>query len=284
MDPIRQQVLRSYLDNLQVQLHTAQLTKVLSDWGETLAAPPVSRLYFFRSGAGWIRHRGVTHRPEPGQLFLLPAGQPLAFGTEPGRTFEKYWCHFSASVGDLDLFELLGTPTFVRVPERERLESLFRELIGMYKNEAFSAPLRVKALLMDILYLYIELAIGQGLPLAVTSTRESGKIDVVLAYIEQNLQRQMTVEELAALVHFHPNYFQSYFKSMLGVPPIAFINRKRIELAKRLLIATDMPVADIAERIGLEPYYFSRMFRKLAGQAPSTYRQYAAAPVVERKL
>jgi AraC-like DNA-binding protein len=87
----------------------------------------------------------------------------------------------------------------------------------------------------------------------------------------------MTVEELASLVHFHPNYFLPYFKSMMGVSPIAYINRKRIELAKRLLTSTDLPVTNIAERIGLEPYYFSRMFKKLAGQAPSVYRTYASA-------
>lgn len=281
MDPIRQQVLRSYMDNLQVQLHTAQLTKVRSDWNETIAAPPVSRLYFFLSGAGWIRHRSVTYRPEPGQLFLLPAGQPVAFGTEAERTFEKYWCHFSASVGDMNLFQLLDTPTFVRVTDYERLAGLFQDLILMYKSDAFSAPLRTKALLLYIVYLYIELAVEQGLPIGVSSTRETGKIDIVLAYIETNLQRQMSIEELAAIVHFHPNYFLSYFKSTMGVSPIAFINRKRIELAKRLLTTTDLPVADVAERIGLEPYYFSRMFRKLAGQAPSTYRQYAAASPLE---
>jgi AraC-like DNA-binding protein len=265
------------MDNLQVHLHTAQYTKVHAEWGETMSAPPVCRLYYFRSGSGWIRHRSKEFRPEPGQLFLLPAGQPVAFGTDPEHTFEKFWCHFTASVGDVNLFQLLNTPAFVRVQDEERLTALFQDLILAYKSETLSAPLRVKAVLLDIVALYLELATEQHRPVTVSSTRETGKIDTVLAYIEQNLQQQMTVEELASLVHFHPNYFLPYFKSMMGVSPIAYINRKRIELAKRLLTSTDLPVTNIAERIGLEPYYFSRMFKKLAGQAPSVYRSYASA-------
>lgn len=102
---------------------------------------------------------------------------------------------------------------------------------------------------------------------------ETGKINSVLAYIDERLHEPITVEELAHLVHFHPNYFMPYFKSMLGVSPIAYINRKRMEKAREPLVTTELTVTDVAEQVGFELYYFSRLFKRMNGMSPSEFRK-----------
>lgn len=268
-----EKVIRSYLENTQVNLQTAHWTHVPAAWGELIPSPPVSRLYYFRGGTGWIRVRNKTYQPQPGQLFLLPAGHSIEFGTEASDTFRKYWCHFHAAVGEVNLFRLLELPPFVEVRDETAMERRFLELMAQYRSSTLTAALRMKRELLDILATYVELALEQGRPMRLTGTAETGKINKVLSYIDERLQERITVEELAKLVHFHPNYFVPYFKSMMGDSPIAYVNRKRMELAKRLLTTTERSVTDIAAEVGLELYYFSRMFKKQIGLSPSEYRQ-----------
>ncbi|MEC0210500.1 AraC family transcriptional regulator [Paenibacillus ehimensis] len=149
-------------------------------------------------------------------------------------------------------------------------------MIGLYNNPSLTAPLRIKSVLLEIVSGYMEGALERERGLRLAPMSETGKINTVLHYVDEHLQERITVEELARLVHFHPNYFMQYFKTMLGLSPIAYINRKRMEKAKELLSATEWTVTDIAERVGLELYYFSRVFKKQTGLSPSEYRKQAA--------
>jgi YesN/AraC family two-component response regulator len=133
-----------------------------------------------------------------------------------------------------------------------------------------TAPLRIKSILLEIISEYIEQSSEQVHLAAATST---SKINSVLSYIESHLSEQMTVDELAKLVHFHPNYFMHYFKSMMGLSPIVYINKKRLDKARRLLTTTEQSVSAIADEIGMELYYFSRIFKKQASMSPTEYRK-----------
>jgi AraC-like DNA-binding protein len=62
------------------------------------------------------------------------------------------------------------------------------------------------------------------------------------------------------------------FKTLFGMPPIHYVNRMRMEAAKRLLLTTDRSVSSIAEEFGLQLYYFSRVFKKYSGFTPSEFR------------
>lgn len=291
MDGKQRELLRSYMDNIQVNLQNAYYTRVGAGWGERSILPDVTRLYFIREGEGWIRLRGRLYHPRPGQLLLLPAGMRLSFGTNAERPFGKYWCHFTANVGELNLFQLLELPHCIDVRDEAWLETKFKTLVAHFHQPSLTSPLHIKSLLLEIVSSYMEQALeqaggagespgGEGAGEAafrLTPTAETGKMNTVLHYIEEHLQEQMTVEELARLIHFHPNYFMHYFKTMLGLSPIAYINRKRMEQAKALLTDSDQSVTDVAERVGLELYYFSRLFKKQTGLSPSEYRKHMAA-------
>lgn len=276
MDGQELQRMRNYLENTQVTLQTAYYSKVGANWKENNLLPDVNRFYYIREGAGWIKLRNRLYRPRPGQLLLLPAGMRLSYGIDGDDGFGKYWCHFTATVGDVGLFHMLEVPHCLDVRDEAWLEGRFLELIRHYRSPSLTAPLRIKTILLEMVSAYIEQAVESGERVRMTPSAETGKINAVLTHIERHLREPMTVEELAGLAHFHPNYFMQYFKSILGVSPIAYINRKRMEKARELLSGTSLSVTDIAEEIGLELYYFSRLFKKWTGFSPSEYRKNAA--------
>ncbi|MEO1023534.1 MAG: AraC family transcriptional regulator, partial [Bacteroidota bacterium] len=100
------------------------------------------------------------------------------------------------------------------------------------------------------------------------------RINRTFDYIEANLGRPLTLEELAGVANFSKFHFNRMFKAIVGETPFQFIHRLRLEKAAMLLIANQQePIADIAYRCGFpEVSVFSRSFRKQFNQSATQYR------------
>jgi len=100
------------------------------------------------------------------------------------------------------------------------------------------------------------------------------KIHPILAYIQENLQTDITVEKLAVLACFSKDHFTRIFKSILGIGPCEFIIRKRIEKAQFLLLTTGKTQAQIIEETNFKTAsYFCRIFKKYTAFTPMEYRK-----------
>ena len=105
-----------------------------------------------------------------------------------------------------------------------------------------------------------------------TLTDTAEPIHRALSYIEANLRSPIHITVLAAECGYNVNYFQALFKEHTGENPRRYINRRRIALAKELMMVSPMTVTEISEYLGFQSiHYFSRLFRQLCGQTPSEY-------------
>ncbi|TCN21151.1 AraC-like DNA-binding protein [Mesobacillus foraminis] len=259
-----------YLTNTQLDLSIASYTKVPLTWGEDSYIPEFNKLYFIMEGEGFVRVNDKTYYPKPGELYLLPSGTVQAYGTISGNTFGKYWCHFTSKLNDSQLFDLIKTPVFLKTHNQEQLKSKFEQLIFYSEKEDISSGFRVHAILLDFIAEFIEKSGTVNLNTRTVPSYD--KMDDIVQYIEENLDAPLCVDDLASIANFHPNYFISVFKKYTGLSPIQFINRQRMERAKHLLITTDYSVSTIAESLGFDLSYFSRMFRVHIGFSPTNYR------------
>lgn len=106
----------------------------------------------------------------------------------------------------------------------------------------------------------------------------------VLVYIQKNLDRDPTLEELAEVAHFSPYHFHRIFRGMVGESVRAHIRRLRLERAAGRLVTGDDPIIRIALDAGYESHAaFTRAFGAMTGLSPSEYREQrrplvAAAP------
>ena len=99
----------------------------------------------------------------------------------------------------------------------------------------------------------------------------------VTQYIQENLQRELRLAELSALVHMSPYHFARLFKRSTGVPPHKFLVRRRIDEARALLEARTVPIAEISRLVGFRtPSHFTTTFRRITGMTPSAYRSSGA--------
>lgn len=101
-----------------------------------------------------------------------------------------------------------------------------------------------------------------------------GKLRKAREYIEDNLTRPITLEEIASSASMSAYHFTRSFKAAVGCSPVKYVWGLRVERAKRLLNTTMMPLADVALASGFSGQsHFTTMFRKITGVTPAAWRR-----------
>ncbi len=93
-------------------------------------------------------------------------------------------------------------------------------------------------------------------------------------YIRMHLSEKITLEGLAAHLGFSPSYCSKYIKRKCGMNFLEYLNIQRVERARELLRATDIPVTEIAYQTGFSSIQsFNRVFRSYISMSPSEYKK-----------
>jgi AraC family transcriptional regulator len=96
----------------------------------------------------------------------------------------------------------------------------------------------------------------------------------VCDFVNDNLDRDITLEELAALARLSPTHFCRSFTRSMGIPPHQYQVRQRIERAKQLLAESERSITDIALAAGYSASSnFATVFRRVTGQTPREFRR-----------
>ncbi|UQZ37698.1 AraC family transcriptional regulator [Paenibacillus sp. PK3_47] len=260
------------LQNITVSVTHAQVKSGLPGWSRNSETPAFNRLYYIESGTGEVIINGVTHYPVPGQLMIMPAGTTQTTRTSAEDPYTRYICHFDAKIGEWPLFDSAHNLYISDAADPQLARETFEQMVSQFEDNSLPSALRIQASLLNLLAMTLQDGGYSNFMEELVHNGDQGKLAHVLQYIELRLTEPMAVEELADLVHLHPNYFIPYFKKFMGVPPMQYVQLKRMDLAKRQLTYSDLSISDIAEQVGMELAHFSKHFKKTTGVSPSAYR------------
>src|SRR5215469_10297812 len=99
------------------------------------------------------------------------------------------------------------------------------------------------------------------------------RIERTIRYMAENLNRPLQASDLAAKANVSLSHYFVLFKRVTGCAPIDFFIRLRMKRARQLLETTSLNIKEIASVLGYEdPFYFSRLFKSVAGASPTDYR------------
>ena len=102
----------------------------------------------------------------------------------------------------------------------------------------------------------------------------SDRFSEIIGYINQNIQSQITLNELANIVHMDSIYFLKQFKKVTGTTPMAYVRNARISQAKNLLLHSDMNITQISLAVGFQSiHHFSSAFKKIVGVSPAVFKE-----------
>jgi len=114
---------------------------------------------------------------------------------------------------------------------------------------------------------------------APTLLRSSGQLTraqmkLVQNYIEDSLARDIGLDDLASVCGLTRFHFARAFKATFDEPPYRYLNQRRVDRAKQMLVGTQLSIATIASACGFNgASQFGRSFRETVGQAPLEFRR-----------
>lgn len=104
--------------------------------------------------------------------------------------------------------------------------------------------------------------------------QEERTITGIIRYLQEHLDKEISLTILADEFHLSSQYISQLFKSEIGVNFLAYLTSIRMERAKKLLLATSLSIGEISEKCGYADYrVFTKAFKKEEGSTPSQYRR-----------
>ena len=242
----------------------------LADRGYSTTYRGASHALHLHDYAGVMRLDGRAVELRPGDLTLSPAGRPSGYDLpQPGR----HWCvHFApAAAGDATV----ALPLHIRLgpsaaPVRDRLA----QIAAMHARAAEPGPAGALAAASASVALQ---ALLLSLAEQPRDVQEDGGIDAaveaVAAAIDSRFDEPLSAAGLAREAGWSQNHLGRCFRARFGVAIAHRLLQRRVEHARFLLEATDLPIWRVGERAGIrDPHHFNKTVRRMLGRSPSQVR------------
>lgn len=230
-------------------------------------------LIYCVEGKGQVTIDKKAYAVIPGDFFVIPKGLAHVYETDLKTPWTIYWCHFrgeqSSQIINLINQKYEGLKAKVAFSE-ERIKLFDQLYYNLEKGYSFENISYVNIIFLQFLssFLFQD---------KFTFNFEKDNQDTVeesIKFMQTNIDRVLTLEELAKHSNISASHFSVVFKKKTGFPPIEYLNHLKIQKACQYLQFTDLRIKEIAIRVGIDDqYYFSRIFNKTMGFSPSDYRE-----------
>ena len=181
-----------------------------------------------------------------------------------------------ADLGITEDNEMARQPFFlVNGSEKKEISILAEQIVDEKAGDRYAKEFMIHTLTVELM-IHLSRAMRneweQNLRVKNGKARELVKI--ARQYMDENFEQGITVAEAAQYVFLSQGYFTRAFKDELGISPMNYLMRKRIEKACELLENNEIKVSSIAVQSGFSsPQRFNVAFRKLMGKTPMEYRK-----------
>lgn len=286
-------LLRHLLQSLDIIPLAIDMFEVGSWWKYYNVSNPFTRLFYIDSGGAVVRHSGKEFGLLPGSLFITPPFTQADYICE--KEMSLYFAHIICKLdGGFRLFNMREFPFLLQGTQNE--EAYFEKLIELNperklpvvdpKNPKYqqfhsniehtlpNQPLENMLETQAILRFLITPFIKSSKERRMISEGNVSRIIQLMEFIDKNMHRPLTLQDMASQVGVHPTYLSDMFMNEMGIRPVRYLNQKRIEHAQLLLTTTIKAIDQVASECGFsDAKYFHRVFKKTTGTTPLQYQK-----------
>ncbi|MEO6012209.1 MAG: AraC family transcriptional regulator [Devosia sp.] len=220
------------------------------------------------AGRGELDFDGVRHALLPGDTMVLNFPHDNRYWLAPGGSWEYFWIGIQGVEAlriTRAVIDEAGPVLHLGAAQIDRLAAACLALaggelpVGMASSLAYSAVMAVHDGVFQN-----SVPGGSETPLAIRR---------VLNHIDRGVTGNLSVDRLAAIAKLSRAHFVRVFTGAVGQSPSAHVQARRLQLAERLLVATDASIAEIASSCGFaDANYFAKSFRRAFRLSPSEFR------------
>lgn len=209
---------------------------------------------------------GSAMTASAGQIVLIDCYQPHKYYTETG--WESLWLHFDGVVS-MEYFKII-TASFGNVITLKYNYTFEKYLTRIYELFHTGSPVREPLISKYLTNILSELLLNT---IEVPGSQVQSAIEDTISYINEHLNENLTLEDLAKHTSLSPYHFTRVFKKETGYTPHEYIILSRINSAKFLLKNTHLSIKEIAFCTGsTSESSFCTAFKQREGMTPSNYR------------
>ncbi|MFB9328231.1 AraC family ligand binding domain-containing protein [Paenibacillus aurantiacus] len=229
-------------------------------------------VHYVHRGRGHVHSKGRTYTLEAGSGFLIVPGKLIHYEADSYDPWTYAWIGFNG----LEAHRILAQsgmsdahPVF-RAAAPSYFENFYDECLSASRQRG------ADLLLQSILYRFLAELINTADDATDTrpvATKET-YIRQAVEWIGHHYSQRITVEEIARKIGLNRTYLSSLFQERLGMSLQGYLLHVRMKQAAELLRQPELSVSDVSRSVGyLDPFLFSKMFKKTVGQSPSQYRK-----------
>lgn len=224
-------------------------------------------------GGGWCEIAGARHAIGPRDLLVIPPRAAHAYGASVKHPWSIEWFHVAGT----------GVPEILRRLGTSRRAPVLSLQPGVWDSDPFNEALStLEAGFTDSHILHAALTLGHLLGRIIIRQKGGGadpssltaRLEKVAAFLREDPARSVSVPQMAAMAGLSLSHFAELFLKHIGHSPMDYLIRVRMGRACHLLDFTTLSVKEIAAKVGYsDPYYFSRVFKKITSSSPRAYRE-----------
>lgn len=226
------------------------------------------------NGCYEISCNGENVKLDPGEAFLTPPEtcMRIVHHADPasGRMSAR-WVHFNVSILGVGIASLYDFPLRVQADICDKIAPDVETLLAIENDKSIAAQIEKQGVFCLILQQLLGIAACN--PDLSGLFASSNRVKTASNFVRRNLDRKITVDDLADVCGLSASSLFRYFSSTLKITPQKYIMKLKMEHAAALLRGSDRPLAEIAEATGFaNQFHFSRCFKQYYGTTPSSYR------------
>lgn len=250
---------------------------------------PFLRLFCVQQGRAVLHFRDRDVETLPGHLYLIPAYEPHSYDCEAGFAF-YYLFVFLLPQERTSLFDRYELPIEVsanhaarllfqnycmlypqlNLPSRSADEFLNHRAYRDYVQAFMVMPHFERMQLRGLAEILLSYFVKHGRERA---QLYDSRIAPILEYIQQHLHVPISVEQLADMACLTKSYFIRRFRQVVGITPIQYVQKRKVQHAQKLLLESEKNIGQIAAEVGFaDTAYFIRIFKSHIGYTPQEYR------------
>jgi len=161
-----------------------------------------------------------------------------------------------------------------KVNQKNEIITLLDRIVREKKNEDIGSEFYSYLLVLELFVLLSRALKMQWEDNISRGTKIKELIEASVKFIENSYERDISISDISKYVFLSPGYYTRAFKEHMGVTPINYLLKLRVERAKELLAYTDKKAGDIALETGFSNQQrFNAIFKKFTGLTPTQYKK-----------
>ena len=254
----------------RVQLRYITWAHYSEEWNSTLHTHACAELFFITGGHGVFQVWQDRFPVAINDLVVINAGIPHTETSQQGSPMEYVVLGVDGlgTVTDISGFALLHLAA-----EQEDVSACLRMMVQELRVQQAGCDEICQGLL-DIILLRLGRREDFSLNGSPAGPRSSRNCDLVRRYIDNHFKENLTLDQLAQMVHISKYHLAHTFREEFHISPISYLIARRIQESRFLLRETDHSISQIAQILGFSSLsYFSQSFRRLEGISPIEFRK-----------